>query len=91
MEETFSVANSTHSRIVCLLAAFAVAVLVLSGALRAQQPAAPQLPRREDPQARQMLDRAVQALGGQALKRRQTLVPVSKTTALGCAAPLPLR
>jgi len=73
MEETFSVANSTHSRIVCLLAAFAVAVLVLSGALRAQQPAAPLLPRHEDPQARQMLDRAVQALGGQAFLAAKSL------------------
>ena len=31
------------------------------------------------------------ALGGQASRLRQMLVPVSKTTALGCTAPLPLR
>jgi hypothetical protein len=69
----FSVANSLHSRIHYFLGALVVAVSVIAGALRAQQPAAPQLPRREDPQARQLLDRTIQALGGQAFMTAKSL------------------
>ena len=55
---------------------FAASLLVLgaiSGLLPAQQPAVPQLPSHEDPQARQMLDRAIQALGGQAFLNAKSL------------------
>ena len=66
MEEAFSVANSIQTSILRILAAVALLVGPLSGTLPAQQPAVPQIPSRIDPQARQMLDRAIQALGGQA-------------------------
>jgi hypothetical protein len=48
-------------------------VCALPGALAAQQPAAPQIAARIDPQARQILDRTIQALGGQAFLNAKSL------------------
>jgi hypothetical protein len=73
MEETFSVANSTRARILCFLWIVAVAVGPIPGLLSGQQPTTPQLPTRIDPQARQLLDRAIQALGGQAFLSAKSL------------------
>jgi hypothetical protein len=73
MEETFSVVKSLHSRILPILGAFASMIGVIPCTLPAQQPVALQLPRREDPQARRMLDRAIQALGGQAFLTAKSL------------------
>lgn len=73
MEETFSVVKSLHPMILRSLGAFAVVICLIPGTLLAQQPAAPQLPGRIDPQARQMLDRAIQALGGQAFLNAKSL------------------
>ena len=50
-----------------------MALCVIPGTLPAQQPAAPQLAEHVDPQARQMLDRAIQALGGQAFLNAKSL------------------
>jgi hypothetical protein len=47
--------------------------LGVAGAMWAQQPAAPQLPARVDPQARQILDRTIQVLGGQAFLHAKSL------------------
>jgi len=60
------VVNSIPGRVLRILAAFAMVIGSIPGALPAQQTAAPQLPMHIDPQARQMLDRAIQAMGGQA-------------------------
>ena len=56
-----------------LAMALTVTASVIAGLLRAQQPPAPQLPRREDPAARQLLDRTIQALGGQAFLAAKSL------------------
>jgi hypothetical protein len=73
MEEMFSVADSLYSRVLYFLGALALAGSVIAGALHAQQPAAPQLPRRVEPQAGQMLDRTIKALGGQAFLNAKSL------------------
>jgi hypothetical protein len=73
MEETFSVVNSIHTRVFRILGAFAMVISVFPGTLPAQQPAAPQLTQHVDPRARQMLDRAIQALGGQAFLNAKSL------------------
>ena len=73
MEETFSVVKSLHTQVLRILGAFAMVICVIPSTLPAQQPAAPQLPRHVDPQARQMLDRAIQGLGGQAFLNAKSL------------------
>jgi hypothetical protein len=50
-----------------------MAISLIPSAFVAQQPSAPQLPSRIDPQARQMLDRTIQALGGQAFLNAKSL------------------
>jgi hypothetical protein len=72
MEETFSVVNSKCSQAVRILGALMLAACLIP-ILPAQQPAAPQVPGHIDPQARQMLDRTIQALGGQAFLNAKSL------------------
>ena len=73
MEETFSVVKSIHTKVLRILGAFVMVICVIPSTLPAQQPAAPQLPGHIDPQARQMLDRAIQALGGRAFLNAKSL------------------
>jgi len=73
MEETFSVVKPLHTRILRILGAFAMVIFAIPGTLPAQKPAAPQLPGHIDPQARQILDRAIQALGGRAFLNARSL------------------
>ncbi|MGA3325625.1 MAG: hypothetical protein ABSF45_14225 [Terriglobia bacterium] len=65
--------KSLRTMILRSLGAFAVTLCLMPGTLQAQQPSAPQLPGRIEPQARQMLDRAIQALGGQAFLNAKSL------------------
>ncbi len=51
----------------------ALALGVVAGAMWGQQPPAPQIPRREDPEAKQLLDRTIQSLGGQAFLTAKSL------------------
>jgi len=67
------VAKPLHTKALLNLGAFALVIGVVSVALWAQQPSAPQLPRQEDPLARQMLNRAIQGLGGQAFLTAKSL------------------
>ena len=73
MEETFSVVKSLHAKVLCILGACALVIGAIPSALLAQQPAAPQPSQHIDPRARQMLDRAIQALGGQAFLNAKSL------------------
>jgi hypothetical protein len=67
------VVKSLHSSILRILGALAMVISVIPCRLPAQQPSAPQSPPHVDPQARQMLDRAIQILGGQAFLTAKTL------------------
>jgi hypothetical protein len=69
----FSVAKMPRTHALCIFAGLAVAILMTAITLSAQQPATSQLPQHIDPQARQMLDRAIQALGGQAFLHAKSL------------------
>jgi hypothetical protein len=73
MEEMFSVVKSLHTKVFGILGAFALVISLGSSRLPAQQSATPQPPGHIDPQARQMLDRAIQALGGQAFLNAKSL------------------
>jgi hypothetical protein len=73
MEETFSVVNSLRIKFFRVFGIFAIVVGVVPGWLPAQQPAAPQLTRNVDPKARQILDRTIQGLGGQAFLTAKSL------------------
>jgi len=73
------VAKPLHTKALLNLGAFALAIGVVSVALWAQQPTAPQILHREDPQARQMLDRAIQGLGGQAFLKAKSLTTKGRT------------
>jgi hypothetical protein len=73
MEGMSSVDNPRSANALPFLAVLATMILASSGALAAQQPAASPLPGRFDPQARQMLDRAIQALGGPAFLSAKSL------------------
>jgi hypothetical protein len=73
MEETFSVVKSIHTKVLRILGAFVMVICVIPSTLPAQQPAAPQLSGHIDPQARQMLDRAIQAMGGRAFLNAKSL------------------
>ncbi len=73
MEGAFSVANSTLVRILGIVAALGMAICSIAGPLPAQQPAPPPLQSHVDPQARQLLDRAIRALGGQAFLNAKSL------------------
>src|SRR5208283_1668683 len=70
MEETFSVVKSFHTKALGILGAFAVVISVIPGRLPAQQPVTAG---HVDPRARQMLDRAIQMLGGQAFLTAKSL------------------
>ena len=70
MEETFSVVKSFPTKALGILAAFAMVIFVIPGTLPAQQPATPG---HVDPRARQMLDRAIQAMGGQTFLSAKSL------------------
>jgi hypothetical protein len=72
MEETFSVAKSLCFQVLGIAAAF-VAMSVIPGTIPAQQPAAAPPAQHIDPQARQLLDRAIQAMGGQAFLNAKSL------------------
>ena len=73
MEETFSVAKSHPTRNLRFLGAIVLVIGVIPGTLSAQQLAAPHLTQHIDPQARQMLNRAIQAMGGQAFLNAKSL------------------
>jgi len=73
MEETFSVVKSLHTKSLRILGAIVMVISVIPGTLSAQQPATAPLPGHVDPQARQMLDRAIQAMGGQAFLTAKSL------------------
>src|SRR5271169_1313776 len=64
MEEMFSVVNSLLAQVLRTCRAFALAACLFPGLGAAQQPVAPRLAGHVDPQARQILDRAIQMLGG---------------------------
>ena len=73
MEETFSVGKTLHTQVLCILGVFTVMVCVITSTLPAQQRGAQQLPPHVDPQSRQMLDRAIQMLGGQVFLTAKSL------------------
>jgi hypothetical protein len=67
------VVNPFHTRVFRIFGLMALVISMIPGALPAQQPASRQLPQHVDPQARQMLDRAIQILGGQAFLTAKSL------------------
>jgi len=73
----FSVVNTIVLRKLCIAGGLALATGAIAGLLTAQQPPPPQTTPQTaghvDPQARQMLDRAIQALGGQAFLSAKSL------------------
>ena len=73
MEEMFSVAEGLDSRILHRLAALAITMAVIPGAGWTQHPASSQPAGHVDPQARQLLDHAIQTLGGQAFLSAKTM------------------
>ncbi len=80
MEGTFSVDKVHHTRVFCVLGIFALVIGVNPVKLPAQQPAAPNLSQHApqptqhiDPLARQMLNRAIQGLGGQTFLNAKSL------------------
>ncbi len=73
MEEMFSVVKSLHTQVLRIFGAFALVACLLPTGLPAQGPAAPPVPANVDPQARKMLDRAIQGLGGQAFLKSKSL------------------
>jgi hypothetical protein len=73
MEETFSVVNSIPTRVLRILGAVAMVFCSIPGTPAAQQAANPQFPGRIDAQARQMLDRAILAMGGRAFLSAKSL------------------
>ena len=73
MEATFSVVKSLHTKALGILGGIAMVAAVISGKPPAQQRAAPQQSQHIDPRARQMLDRAIQAMGGQAFLHAKSL------------------
>ena len=81
MEVAFSVVKSRlywFLRITSVLAALTLP----AATLHAQQASGPPLPRRVDPQAQQLLDRAIQALGGQAFLNAKTLTTKGRIYAI---------
>lgn len=62
-----------QTRVLCVLGILILAIGVTAGLLPGQQPAAAQLTQRIDPQAKQMLDRAIQGLGGQAFLNAKSI------------------
>ncbi|MGO8788390.1 MAG: hypothetical protein ACLQVL_13550 [Terriglobia bacterium] len=66
-------AKSLQAQVLGVLGAFALLICLLTTSLRAQQPAAPQVHGNVDPQARNMLDRAIQGLGGRAFLTSKSL------------------
>lgn len=73
MEATFSVAKSMALKNLEIVAALATIICSIARTLPAQQPAPPHLQSHIDPQARQILDRTIQALGGQAFLNAKSL------------------
>ncbi len=73
MEGAFSVAKSNALRFLGVIVGTWLGIGAIAGVLPAQQPAAHQLQSHIDPQARQMLDRTIQALGGQAFLNAKSL------------------
>jgi len=67
------VAKSLYTKALRILGACALAICAIPGALWGQESRAPQNPPRQDPQARQMLARAIQGLGGQAFLNAKSL------------------
>ncbi|HXW14843.1 MAG TPA: hypothetical protein VEN79_10065 [Terriglobia bacterium] len=65
--------KSLYTKAPWIPGAFALAICVISVGLWAQELATPQLPVREDPQARQLLNRAIQGLGGEAFLKAKSL------------------
>ncbi len=81
MEETFSVVKRLLCRFPLLTCTLALAVMA-AATLQAQQTSGPQLPRRVDPKAQQLLNRAIQALGGQAFLNFKTLTTKGRVYAI---------
>jgi hypothetical protein len=73
MEVTFPVAKPITLRLLGIIGGIGLAICAISVALPAQQPATRQPESHIDPQARQMLDRTIQALGGQAFLNAKSL------------------
>lgn len=73
MEGTFSVVKPLHARFLGRVGAVAVMAVMISARMPAQHPPAPRLAGHVDPQARQMLDRAIQMLGGPAFLNAKSL------------------
>ena len=73
MEGNFSVFNSLRTQAFRILWAWTLVIGMIPAMLPAQQPAPPQPPGHIDPQARQMLDRTIQALGGQSFLNAKSL------------------
>jgi hypothetical protein len=67
------VANSLHRVPHCIFGTLALALGVCVSVLHAQQPVATPPPTRIDAQSRQLLDRTIQALGGQAFLNAKSL------------------
>jgi hypothetical protein len=81
MEETFSVVKRLRCRFPLLTCMLALAVM-LAVTLQAEQASGPQLPRRVDPEAQQLLHRAIEALGGQAFLNSKTLTTKGRVYAI---------
>jgi len=77
-----SVAKPLRSRGLVITRALALLTLAAVLPLRSQQMPASQLPRRVDPKAQQLLDRAVQALGGPAFLHFKTLTTKGRVFAI---------
>lgn len=73
MEEMFSVVKPLRIHFLCLLGTLTLVIGAARESFPAQQPAAPQLTQNVDPKARQMLDRTIQGLGGQAFLSAKSL------------------
>jgi hypothetical protein len=82
MEETFSVVKPLLCRFPRLTRTLALASLAAAATLQAQQASGPQPPRRVDPKAQQLLNRAIQVLGGQVFLTVKTLTTKGRIYAI---------
>ena len=82
MEAMFSVAKPLRSGRLGITGAFALLTLAAALPLHSQQMPASQLARRADPKAQQLLDRAIQALGGPAFLHFKALTTKGRVYAI---------
>ena len=83
-EGKFSVVKSLRTKALRIFGALAMALCVVAGTLPAQRPG---LTGHIDPKARQMLDRAIQALGGQAFLSAKSLTTKGRVFFFRTATP----